>query len=105
CGLALLISLTSYALLTYALSQHVGVDVAAYWNAAERLREGQPLYVAGEPHASDLYRYALCFAFAWIPLTYLPHDAVVAAWVGLMIAAALASTVPLLWRGAAGWAA
>ncbi len=104
-GLAILIGLTSFALLTYALSRPVGVDVAAYWNAAERLREGQPLYVAGEPNASDLYRYAPWFAAAWIPLTYLPHDAVVAAWVGLMIAAALASTVPLLWRGPAGWAA
>ena len=104
-GLAILIGLTSFALLTYALSRPVGVDVAAYWNAAERLREGQALYVAGEPNASDLYRYAPWFAAAWIPLTYLPHDAVVAAWVGLMIAAALVSTVPLLWRGPAGWAA
>ncbi len=104
-GLAILIGLTSFALLTYALSRPVGVDVAAYWNAAERLREGQPLYVPGEPNASDLYRYAPWFAAAWIPLTYLPHDAVVAAWVGLMIAAALVSTVPLLWRGPAGWAA
>ncbi len=101
-ALATLIGLTSYALLTYALSRHVGVDVAAYWNAAERLRDGQPLYVAGPPNASDLYRYAPWFAVAWIPLTYLPHDAVVAAWVGLMIAAALASTVPLLWRGPTG---
>lgn len=104
-GLAIVIGLTSFALLTYALSRPVGVDVAAYWNAAERLREGQQLYVPGEPNASDLYRYAPWFAAAWIPLTYLPHDAVVAAWVGLMIAAALVSTVPLLWRGPAGWAA
>jgi hypothetical protein len=104
-GLAILVGLTSFALLTYALSRPVGVDVAAYWKAAERLREGQPLYVPGEPNASDLYRYAPWFAVAWIPLTYLPHDAVVAAWVGLMIAAALVSTVPLLWRGPAGWAA
>ena len=46
-GLALLLGLASYALLTYALSREVGADVAAYWNAAERLRDGQPLYVAG----------------------------------------------------------
>jgi hypothetical protein len=104
-GLALLLGLASYALLTYALSREVGADVAAYWNAAERLRDGQPLYVAGEPNASDLYRYAPWFAVAWIPLTYLPHDAVVAGWVGLMVAAALVSTVPLLFRGPTGWAA
>ncbi len=104
-GLALLVGLASYALLTYALSREVGADVAAYWNAAERLREGQPLYVPGEPNASDLYRYAPWFAAAWIPLTYLPHDAVVAGWVGLMVVAALATCVPLLWRGPTGWAA
>jgi len=104
-GLALLIGLASYALLTYALSREVGADVAAYWNAAERLREGQPLYVPGEPNASDLYRYAPWFAAAWIPLTYLPHDAVVAGWVALMVLAAFATTLPLLWRGPTGWAA
>ncbi len=40
-----------------------------------------------------------------MPLTYLPREAVTAAWVGLMIAAALASTIPLLFRGPTGWAA
>ena len=104
-GLAVIIGLTSYALLAYALSRPVGVDVSAYWNAAERLRAGEPLYLATDANASDLYRYAPWFAVAWIPLTYLPQDLVVAAWVGLMIAAAVASTLPLLWRGLAGWAA
>lgn len=104
-GLAVLFGLASYVLLSFALSRPVGVDVAAYWNAAERLRAGEPLYVAAEPNASDLYRYAPWFAAAWVPLTYLPHDAVVVAWVALMIVAALLSTVPLLWRGPTGWAA
>jgi hypothetical protein len=104
-GLSLLLGLASYALLTYALSREVGADVAAYWNAAERLRDGQPLYVPGEPNASDLYRYAPWFAAAWVPLTFLPRDAVVAGWVALMVVAAVVSTVPLLWRGPTGWAA
>jgi hypothetical protein len=103
--LAVLIALTSYALLTYALARPVGVDVTAYWNAAERLRSGEPLYAAGAANASDLYRYAPWFAFAWIPLTYLPMEAVASAWVGLMVAAALISTVPLLRMGPTGWAA
>jgi hypothetical protein len=76
--------------------------VAAYWNAAERLRNGQELYAAGAANASDLYRYAPWFAYAWIPLTALPRDAVAACWVGLMLVAAAASTLPLLARGAAG---
>lgn len=104
-GLALLVSLASYALVSYALSRELGADVAAYWNAAERLRSGLPLYQAGEPNASDLYRYAPWFAAAWVPLTYLPRDAVLVGWVGLMIVAALQTTAPLVRRGPTGWAA
>ena len=103
--LAVLFALAAYALTTYALSREVGADVAAYWNAAQRLRDGEQLYQAGAANASDLYRYAPWFAAAWMPLTYLPREAVTAAWVGLMIAAALASTIPLLFRGPTGWAA
>jgi hypothetical protein len=101
----MLIALTAYALFSYAIARQPGVDVAAYWHAAERLRDGQQLYAGGAANASDLYRYAPWFAAAWIPLTYLPRDAVTAAWVVLMIAAALLSTLPLLRRGPAGWAA
>lgn len=102
---AVLLALTAYVLLTFALSQELGADVSAYWSAAERLRAGQPLYVAGAANASDLYRYAPWFAAAWIPLTYLSREAVTAAWTGLMFAAALASCAPLLRRGLTGWAA
>ena len=72
-GVAVLVALTSYALLTYALARPVGVDVSAYWEAANRLRDGDPLYQARAANASDLYRYAPWFATAWIPLTYLPQ--------------------------------
>jgi hypothetical protein len=103
-GIALLLALMAYALLTYAISREVGSDVAAYWGAAERLRAGEPLYVSGAANASDLYRYAPWFAYAWVPLTYLPQEAVTAAWVGLMLVAAIASTLPLLRHGLAGTA-
>lgn len=102
--LAVLVALASWALLTYAISREPGVDVAAYWNAAQRLRDGEPLYAGGAANASDLYRYTPWFAYAWVPLTYLPRDAVTAGWVGLMVMAALLSTLPLLRRGPAGWA-
>lgn len=104
-AICLLFALMSYALWTYALSREVGSDVSAYWGAAERIRAGEPLYVAGVANASDLYRYAPWFAFAWVPLTYLPREAVTIAWVGLMLAAAAASTVPLVRHGLAGTAA
>jgi len=101
----LLFALMCYALSTYALSREVGADVAAYWEAAERIRAGEPLYVAGAANASDLYRYAPWFAFAWVPLTFLPREAVTAAWVGLMIVAAIVSTAPLVRHGLTGTAA
>jgi hypothetical protein len=104
-GVALLLALMAYALTTYALSRHLGSDVAAYLGAAERLVDGEPLYVQGAANASDLYRYAPWFAYAWVPLTFLDREAVTAAWVGLMLAAAMASTLPLLRHGPAGAAA
>ena len=104
-GIALLLALTSYALFSYALSRPIGVDVAAYWSAAERLRDGAPLYAAAEANASELYRYAPWFAALWIPATWLPRESVVAIWVAVMIGAAALSTLPLLQRGPTGWAA
>jgi hypothetical protein len=104
-GVALLLALMAYALFTYALNREFGSDVAAYWGAAERIRAGEPLYVAGVANASDLYRYAPWFTYAWLPLTFLPRDVVTVAWVGLMLAAAVASTLPLLRHGLAGTAA
>jgi lysylphosphatidylglycerol synthetase-like protein (DUF2156 family) len=101
-ALALLFALMAYALSTYALRREFGSDVAAYWGAAERIRAGEPLYVAGVANASDLYRYAPWFAYAWVPLTFLPRDLVTVAWVGLMLVAAIVSTLPLLRQGFAG---
>lgn len=102
---AVLFALVAYALGTYALSRGLGADVAAYLGAADRLRAGLPLYAGGAANDTELYRYAPWFAYAWVPLSLLPRDAVTAAWVGLMVAAALLSTAPLLRRGPAGWAA
>jgi hypothetical protein len=103
--LTLLFALMTWALLTYALSREFGSDVAAYWSAAERIRAGEPLYVAGVANASDLYRYAPWFAYAWVPFTFLPRELVTNLWVALMLVAALASTLPLLRQGLSGAAA
>lgn len=104
-GLVLLLALMAFALFTYAVNREFGSDVAAYWGAAQRIRAGEPLYVAGVANASDLYRYAPWFAYAWVPLTFLPRDLVTVAWVALMLGAAVASTLPLLRQGLAGAAA
>ena len=45
-------------------------DAAAYWNAAERLRDGAPLYpVLTDVDASEVYRYAPWFAWLAVPFT------------------------------------
>ena len=102
--LAVLIGLAGWTELNHAASLADGRDMDAYWNAAMRLREGQPLYAPGAPTDSDLYRYAPWFAAAWIPLTFLPKSAVLLAWMAICLGAAIATVAPLLWRGPAGWA-
>lgn len=72
-------------------------DIGAYWNAALRLQEGQPLYpVVADINASDVYRYAPWFAFLWIPLTALPRSLVDGLWSVVLVASSIAVVVPAL---------
>jgi hypothetical protein len=73
-------------------------DANAYWAAAERLRAGQPLYSYFDPNSNEVIRYAPWFAYAWIPLTYLPRAIVDIGWSALLVAASVAAVVPLLRR-------
>jgi len=62
-------------------------DMNAYWNAAQRLRDGLPLFpVATDPGAPEVFRYAPWFAWLWVPLTYLPKVAVQIGWTVILIA-------------------
>lgn len=75
-------------------------DIGAYWNAAFRLREGGLLYPpVADVNASEVYRYAPWFAYAWIPLTYLPRWLVDAAWSIALVGASLAIVIPPLRLG------
>lgn len=76
-------------------------DVNAYWDAALRLRAGEPLYAAGPGDTISHYRYAPWFAYFWVPLTFLPRSLVELLW-GIPVTAAGAI---LLWHlGRRGWA-
>ena len=71
-------------------------DMGAYWEAAMRLREGEPLYPPlVDTEASDVYRYAPWFAWAWVPLTHLPREIVNVLWSGVLLAASGLALVPL----------
>jgi hypothetical protein len=74
-------------------------DVDAYWQAALRLRSGEPLYApAADVLAVEVYRYSPWFAWAWVPLTFLPEAAVHAIWRALMVLATGAALIPLIRR-------
>lgn len=103
--LAVLIGLVAWTELSHAVSLATGSDMDAYWNAALRVRDGEPLYRAGIATDSDLYRYAPWFAYAWVPLTFLPKDAVLISWMILCLGAAVVAVAPLLRYGPVGWAA
>jgi hypothetical protein len=73
-------------------------DMEVYEAAAWRLRDGQALY-GGEVDELSAYRYAPWFAYAWVPLTYLPAPVVRVAWSSLMLASTALAVWPLLRRG------
>jgi hypothetical protein len=67
-------------------------DMDVYLAAATRLRDGQPLYVAGDVAVNSFW-YAPWYAVLWIPLTYLPRDVVAVAWSATLLLA----TALVLW--------
>lgn len=76
-------------------------DAGAYWEAALRLRGGEPLYPPlSDTEASEVYRYAPWFAWAWIPLTFLPREVAYALWSLVLVGASVASLHPLIRRRA-----
>lgn len=79
-------------------SDRVQPDTDAYWLAAQRLRDGLPLYV---PAADDteIYRYAPWFAFAWVPLTYLPQDVAYLVWRSILVVATGVAVAPVIRQG------
>ena len=79
-------------------------DANGYWEAAMRLRSHLPLYPAvANVDASDVYKYAPWFAYAWLPLTVLPKALAMGLWLAANLAAVVACAVPpLRVRSAAG---
>jgi hypothetical protein len=87
--------------LYWAIAQWTQADAGAYWNAALRLRAGEPLYPPGvDLEASDVYRYAPWFAWLAVPFTYLPVHIAGAIWSAVLVAASTIAVVPLARRGA-----
>ena len=60
-------------------------DMDVYLAAAGRIRNGEPLYVAGAAYST--YWYAPWFAVLWVPLSYLPRVAVAIGWSAVLLVA------------------
>lgn len=101
-ALAILLGWLGYTLVSWMLVWYPG-NAGAYYDAAWRLTQGQELYLAVDPEAHEVYRYAPWFAFAWIPLTALPRDVALHLWSLAMVACSVAAVWPLLRRPS--WAA
>ena len=72
-------------------------DAGAYWEAASRLRDGEPLYPPlADSEGSTVYRYAPWLAWIWVPLTLLPRDIAFALWSALLLVASAAALIPLV---------
>jgi hypothetical protein len=98
--LALVIGL-GIANLYWAVAQWTLSDAGAYWEAAQRIREGGELYPAvSDVEASEVYRYAPWFAWLTVPFTFLPTAVAGALWSLVLVAASVAAVIPLAQRRA-----
>ena len=83
--------------LYWAITAWTLPDASAYWNAALRLRDGQPLYpVVTNLDASEVYRYAPWFAWAMVPITRLPISVAATLWSVVLLAASAVAIEPLV---------
>jgi len=72
-------------------------DMSAYWEAAQRIRAGEPLYPPlPDSEASEVYRYAPWFAWAWVPLTFLPREVVNVLWSSILLGASAGALIPVV---------
>jgi hypothetical protein len=77
-------------------------DIQIYWDAGQRVLNGEPLYPGADPFHS--YRYAPWFAWAWAAVSIFPYDVVAAIWQATLLVATALVAVPFARRGWIGLA-
>jgi hypothetical protein len=86
-GMAILLGLVGIEILVHHLTTDPLVDVHAYYEAAQRLNAGQPLYAAsGDVNSPHYYFYPPLLAILFRPLALLPFDAAAAIWEVIVLA-------------------
>jgi hypothetical protein len=94
------------AMLWYQLTYHQFADVQAYYDAATRLNEGEPLYPpAQDVNQNTAYFYPPLFAILFRPLALLPFPVATAIWAGIVFASFVATLFVLGIRRRATWLA
>lgn len=76
-------------------------DMDVYLAAAQRLRDGDPLYVAGDVAVNSFW-YAPWYAVLWVPLTFLPREVVAVVWSAILLGASAAVSASLWAMGRRG---
>ena len=85
------------AFLAWAVTGWTLADADAYWQAGLRVRAGADLYPAvSNVESSSVFRYSPWFAWAVVPLTYLPLTVVAVGWSAVLIAASTVAVWPLV---------
>jgi hypothetical protein len=97
-AMAIALGWLGYTLASWFLAWNPA-DAGAYYGAAQRLVNHQPLYPPLNPEAHEVYRYAPWFAVLWIPLTVFPEPVVAHAWSLAMLAASAIAVWPVVRGG------
>ena len=87
-GAAAVLGLVGVFVFAFHLATDPLVDVHAYYEAAERLNSGLPLYAAqGDVNSFHYYSYPPLLAILFRPLARLPFDAAAVIWETFVVAA------------------
>lgn len=84
--------------LTWAVADLHFNDLHSYRAAALRIRDGEQLY-GGDVTPFNKYYYAPWFAFAFIPLSYLPWEVLALGWTSFTVACSVVAVGPLVKHG------
>ncbi len=99
-------ALFGLAVLWYQLNYHPLADVEAYYAAATRLNEGEPLYPANQDvNQNTAYFYPPLFAILFRPLALLPFPVAAVIWEAIVVAAFVLTLHRLGLRRRATWIA
>lgn len=86
------------ATLIWAITDLHFNDLRSYQAAALRIREGEQLY-GGDVTPFNKYYYAPWFAFAFVPLSYLPWELMMVGWTSFTVASSVVVVWPLARHG------